>query len=163
MLLGLPAAAGLAALTSCTAGDEAPPPPASVDPDLALRAEAVVREHTLVRAYDAALLAAPALRDRLLSVRAEHLAHLTALGAAPVGPPPGSPPPGSPPPGSLPAASPATTAAPGPADAQLAALRTAERAAGVGHTAALQTASAALAVVLATLAASEASHEVALG
>ena len=143
MLLGVPAAAGLAALTACTSSDGPPSPPAPPDPDLALRAAAVARERDLIQAYDAALLAVPALADRLPALRAEHLAHLTALGAVP--------------------GSPSPTVTPGSAEVQLARLRTAERAAGAGHTAGLPTASIALAVVLATLAASEAAHEVALG
>ena len=164
MLLAVPAAAGLAALTSCTSPGEAPQPlapqpPAPVHPDVALRAAAVAREQTLIRAYDAALLAAPGLGDRLLALRAEHLTHLTSLGSTT----PGSTPPGSTPPAGLKPGNPPPVAAPDLADAQLVGLRTAERAAGAGHTAALRTASAGLAVVLATLAASEASHEVALG
>ena len=147
MLLAVPAAAGLAALASCTSGGDTPVAPAPVNPDVALRAAAVLREQTLIRAYDAALLAAPALGDRLRALRGEHLTHLGALDA---------------PPESLPT-SPAPAVTPATPAAHLARLRSAERVAGAGHTADLRTASADLAVVLATLAASEASHEVALG
>ena len=154
VLLGVPAAAGLAALASCTSGWDKPVAPAPVNPDVALRAEAVLREQTLIRAYDTALLAAPALGERLRTLRAEHLTHLTALGA----PPESSP--TSPTPLVTPGAS--TTATASQLAAALMGLRSAERAAGAGHTAALRTASVELAVVLATLAASEASHEVAL-
>ena len=153
MLLAVPAAAGLAALTSCTSGGDTQPAP--VHPDVGLRAEAVQRERTLIRAYDAALLAAPALGDRLRALRDEHLTHLGALGAPPESAPT------SPAPMVTPGTSAERTAA--QLAALLAALRSAERAAGAGHTAGLRTASAELAVVLATLAASEASHEVALG
>lgn len=154
LLLAAPAAAGLAVLTSCTSGSPSgpPTPSAAPDPDLALRAAAVAREQELIRAYDAALLAVPTLRDRLLVLRAEHQAHLGALGAAPASPAVGSPLVGEP-----------TGSPTGTTDAHLAGLRSAERVVGSAHTAGLRTASAALAVVLATLAASEAAHEVALG
>ena len=86
MLLG--SAAG--ALAACT-GSPAPRP-AVVDPDVALRAGAVERELRLVAAYDAVLAARPNEAARLLPLRAEHVAHVVALGAEP--PPaavPGSP------------------------------------------------------------------------
>ena len=78
-------AGGLLLLTACTEG--AAPAPARVDPDVALREAAVLRERSLLQAYDAVLLALPALGERLLPVRAEHVAHLTALtGPALTGP-----------------------------------------------------------------------------
>ena len=53
--------AGLALplLAACTDASPGPPPPP--DPDLALHDAAVARERALLAAYDAALLAAPAL------------------------------------------------------------------------------------------------------
>ena len=158
VLLAVPAAVALAALSSCSSGHDAPAPPPAAEPDVALRAAAVARERVLIRAYDAALLAVPSLTDRLLVLRAEHHTHLTALGAAP-GSPAASP--AAPGPALL-LPSPLPLPAPGVATARLAGLRSAERVAGSGHTADLRTASAGLAVVLATLAASEAAHEVAL-
>lgn len=159
VLLAGPALAGLAALASCTSGGtDATPSPAPVDPDDALRFDAVAREQALLRAYDGAVAAAPSLGSWLLPVRAEHVAHLAALGS-PVAP--GTSPPGARSPANSPAAAPPPNAS-AAAQAQLALLRAAERLAAAGHTAAVGRASRRLAVVLATLAASEASHEVAL-
>lgn len=168
VLLAGPAFAGLAALASCTSGStDATPSPAPVDPDDALRFDAVAREQALLRAYDGAVAAAPSLGSWLLPVRAEHVAHLAALGS-PVAPETSSPgarsPANSPAATGLPSAAAAAPPpnAPATAQAQLALLRAAERLAAAGHTAAVGRASRRLAVVLATLAASEASHEVAL-
>lgn len=133
-LLGLLALAPAA--VACTSSSE-PDRPAPVDPDVALRAAAVVRERALLAAYDAALAARPD-DARLAPLRAEHQAHLEALeGASPSGTP-----------------SPAAAA---PVD-----LAAAEREAAAAHAAATAQASPGLAALLAQLAASEASHPVAL-
>jgi hypothetical protein len=136
-LLGLVAALPLA---GCTGAQDPPPPP---DPDDLLRAAAVEREQALLRAYDQALLALPALAPRLTAVRAEHAAHLAALTDAD----PPSPDPSSPPPAVAPTAR---------------SLVEAERAAGAAHAQAALEASRELAGLLAALSASELSHGVVL-
>lgn len=134
-LLGLAAATPLAA---CTRQDGPPPLP---DPDVALRAAAIEREHGLLARYDAALVALPDLALRLAPVRAEHAEHLAALlGAEPSTAPPAR------------SAPPAT----------LADLVAAEREAGIAHARAALEASRALAALLASLSASETSHPVVL-
>lgn len=150
---------GASALLLVTGCREAPTPaPTPVDPDDALRAAANDRERVLLRAYDAALLAAPALTARLSALRAEHVEHLAALagpqvsGGVVAATPTGSPAP--------PAA--ASSAAASPA-AVLAGLVRAEQAAAAGHSGAVGGASRPLAALLAVLAASEASHQVVLG
>lgn len=143
-LLGTAAVLPLAA---CTAEDRPPPP----DPDDALRAEAVEREHWLLREYDAVLLALPDLAPRLTPLRGHHAEHLLALTGAPSTPSPdvsGDPVPAVPPP--------ATAAA------ALAGLADAERAAAGGHRSGAVAASRSLAALLATLAAAETSHPVSL-
>ena len=138
-------------LSACTA--EAPPArPQPVDPDVALRAAAVARERQLLARYDALLQQQPDLAPRLSPVRAEHAEHLTALGEAEQ---PGTGSPTTPPPPTVP---PPTATDPG----GLPGLVQAERAAAAAHVAATSSASAVLAAVLAQLAASEASHPVAL-
>jgi hypothetical protein len=119
--------------------------PAQPDPDDALRQAAILREQALLTRYDAAAAASPALAAQIAAIRAEHIEHLAALGHSV--PSPGTP------------SSPPTTAGPPPTLAQLAA---AERAAAAEHTTDALQASRGLAVVLATLAASEASHPVGL-
>ena len=133
-------AGGLLLLTACTD----PPTPAPTDPDVALREAAVARERRLLQAYDAVLLALPALAERLLPVRAEHLTHLTALT-------------GTSPAGSSPAGSSPVTAA-----LALAGLVEAERLASAGHAGDVAAASRPLAAVLAALSASEACHPLVL-
>lgn len=135
------AAAAVVPLAACT---EATPPP--VNPDDALRDAAVARERGLLAAYDALLATTPALTAKLAGVRAEHEAHLAALGGG--------------------TASPVTSRSASPSAsttvmtlAQVAAL---ERAAAAGHAADALTASRVLAPVLASLSASESSHVVAL-
>lgn len=147
--------AGALLLAGCTA--EAPPGPAPVDPDDALRAAAVAREGALLQAYDAALRAAPSLTARLAPVRAEHAVHLAALTGP--GPSPSSSRsalPGAPGPG---APGPATSAG---ATGVLAGLVRAEQAAATGHAGDVAAASRPLAALLASLSASEASHPVVL-
>lgn len=143
-LLGLAAAVPLAA---CTSEPEPAPPP---DPDDLLREAAVARERALLREYDAVLLTLPALAARLTPLRAEHAEHLVALLG---GPEP-----------SAPASAPAAPAVPPPATAAaaLTGLVSAEREAAAGHRQAAVDASRELAAVLASLAASEASHPVVL-
>lgn len=144
-LLGAAAALPLA---GCTSDDGPPPPP---DPDDALRAEAVERERSLLREYDAVLLALPDLAVRLTPLRGHHAEHLLALTGAASTPAPeasGDPVPAVP--------------VPATAAAALAGLADAERAAATGHRAGALAASRSLAAVLATLSASEASHPVAL-
>ena len=149
-------AVGLAA--ACTRSRRpSPGRPARPDPDVALTAAAVDRELALLTAYDAALAATPALASRLAPLRAEHAEHLLALGAGPAGNP-----------------TPASGATTNPALAQprgtgaeggqaRSSLATAERIAAAAHATAALSASARLAALLASLAASEASHQVALG
>ncbi len=153
------AGAALLPLAACTSEPApAPPPP---DPDDLLRAAAAERERVLLAEYDRLLAAVPELAVRLRPLRAQHAEHLLAL----TGPPPtGSP---SPTPTTSPAASPpplppevppAQTAA-----EALASLVVAEQAAAGAHTAdALAAGDRDLAGLLASLAASESSHPVAL-
>ncbi len=149
---------GLLLVTGCSAAPTPPaPPPPPVDPDLALRAAAAVREQVLLRAYDAALLAAPSLTSRLTPLRAEHAEHLAALAERSRA-------------SAAPAVSPTAPPAPAPSPAVpvpdsrtvLAGLVRAERTAATGHAADVAAASRALAGLLAALSASEASHPVAL-
>lgn len=71
---------GLLGLTACS-GPALRPRPATIDPDLALTAAAVARERALLAAYDAAATATPDAAARLAPLRADHVAHLAALGA----------------------------------------------------------------------------------
>lgn len=128
------AGAGGLLLTACT-GRRTPAARPTPDPDVALRAAAVARERALLAAYDAHLAATPALAARLAPLRADHLAHLQALGAGPV---------------------------PGPAPAPLPVLADLERRTAEGHAQDCVTASRRLAPVLASLSACEASHLVVL-
>lgn len=128
---------GLAAalpLAACTSDDGPPPAP---DPDDLLRDAAVARERALLAMYDGQTALSPALAG----VRAEHAEHLAALLGA------------------------ATTAEPSAAPSApvaVAALVAAEREAAAAHGSAALEASRELAGVLASLAASEASHAVVL-
>jgi len=148
---------GAGALLLVAGCREAPTPATPpVDPDDALRAAASERERVLLRAYDAALLAAPSLAARLAPLRAEHVEHLTALaGPRASGGPVAQAPTGSP-------AAPAPPA-PAPPAAVLAGLVRAEQSAAAGHGGAVGGASRPLAALLAVLSASEASHPVVLG
>jgi len=150
---------GAAALLLAAGCTDAPPPPAEVvDPDDALREDAVAREESLLTAYDTTLAAFPELAEQLLPVRTEHAEHLLAL----IGPPPSASPAASTPPASTPPDStpPAAPAVPPPATAALALtlLADAERTAAGAHAAACLEASRTLASLLAALAASEHSH-----
>lgn len=140
-------------ITGCTR-DTAPGPPPPADPDIALRAAAVARERNLLELYDGALAASPHGNTVLGPLRAEHATHLAALGvpAAALDPTPASGP-------SSPAAAGPSPAAPPPSTADLTA---AEVAASAGHGRDVLLASRALAALLATLSAAEASHAVAL-
>lgn len=157
----LGAVVALPVVAACTpaAPDAAPAPTPTTDPDVSLGAQAAARERTLLASYDAAILAAPALADKLGPLRAEHATHLTAIAAQT--PPSARPltpqqtPPTSPPP-------PTAAAAPADPAVVLASLTQAERTAAVGHGDAAIAAGRALAAVLAAVAASEASHPVAL-
>lgn len=121
-------------LAACTQ----PAEPAPVDPDALLRDAARQRERDLLASYDALMAATPALAPRLAPLRAEHEEHLAQL--APVA-------------SAAPGSSAVTTLA------QLVAL---EKQMAAAHAADALRASRPLAVVLASLAASEASHPVAL-
>ncbi|MBC7375379.1 MAG: hypothetical protein H7323_15425 [Frankiales bacterium] len=137
-------------LTACT--ERPAPTRVPIDPDVALREAALAREHSLLQAYDAVLLALPALGGRLLPVRAEHVAHLAAL----TGPTP------TPSSAASAASGPAATPVPQTAMLALAELVQAERATATGHAGDVAAASRSLAAVLAALSASEASHAVVL-
>ena len=160
LLAGIGAAGATLALPGCTTESPAPPPPP--DPDDLLRAAAIVREESLLQAYDEAVRAAPALAVRLVLLREHHTAHLEALR----GPPPATATPSGP--GSSvpsPPAGPSTTppAAPPTDGDTLAALVAAENTAGASHAqAALAAGGRELASLLAVLSASEQSHPVAL-
>ncbi len=172
---------GLAGLLSaCTTAPRRRTTPAAPDPDLALTAAAVARERVLLAAYDAVLATTPALAAQLGPLRADHLVHLAALGASPTpplaapgthslassgAPVPGAPDPTAPSPGTpVPGAPrPHLPAARGAKGARTAAeLPGLERRAAAAHAAAAVTCSRQLAPVLASLAASESSHEVVL-
>jgi hypothetical protein len=136
---------------ACTSKRQATPAP-PVNPDDALRAAALVRERTLVAAYRDALAGVPTLQGKLGPLLADHETHLAALGEASatasstVAP-------------STPVASRVT---PTTAAAALAKLRSLEHTAAAAHATAAITASRRLAATLASLAACEASHRVAL-
>jgi hypothetical protein len=123
---------GLAGAAGCTS-NKATPAPKPVDPDIVLRAAAVAREQTLLRAYDDALAAHPALATRLSPLRADHVTHLAALQA------------------------PNATATPAPLPAGTL-LPQLEKVTAAAHAAAALLASRELAPVLASLAACESSH-----
>jgi hypothetical protein len=76
------ALAGLAApaLAACTGSPGGPDDAPEVPRDVVAADRAVERERQLVAAYDAALVIAPALAERLLPLRADHEQHLAALG-----------------------------------------------------------------------------------
>jgi hypothetical protein len=159
VLAGGLAGLATAGLTACT-GDDEPASPGRPHPDL-LRAEAAVsRERRLVAAYDLAASRAPELAERLAPLRAEHLEHLAALGvtdlAAPATADPTADPTASPSPPPEPPPLPDDVGALLPALAEL------ERGAAGEHAAVAVHCGRGLAVVLATAAASEASHPLAL-
>lgn len=134
-------------LAACSPSGDRPPGPCgteAVDPDVALRTAALDRETALLASYDLALAAFPRFAAQLGPIRAEHAAHLAALQepAALITPTPAGSPVGATP--------------------TIGTLVAAERAAAQAHAVGARTASPALAQVLASLAASEASHEIAL-
>lgn len=134
--------AALLVATACTSTRRQDPP--AVDPDVALRDAAVARETALLALYADAIAGSPTLAMRLAPLRADHEAHLAALGGAPA---------------AAPSASPAVTpTTPG----VLVQLKAAEQTAARDHAAATAGASRELAAVLASLAACEASHAVVL-
>ena len=156
-------------LVACRTADVPPVPPApdpAPDPDVALLQAALDRELSLMQRYDDALAATsgpaasrPAgsrLAASLAALRAEHAVHVAALGAFPT-------PAGTAPDPITPRAS-ATRrlSATGRPGSVLAALAEQERLVSGAHARDALVASRELAAVLATLAASEASHVVAL-
>jgi hypothetical protein len=172
-LAGL-AAPALAACTGLPLVDPAPPP---VPPDVLAADRAADRERRLLAAYDAALVIAPQLADRLLPVRGDHAAHLAALGlpetvATEVDP--GTAPPAEPAadPAAEPTGDPAAAPAPPPEvrapalpqdpTALLAALAELERRAATAHAGEAVRSGRGVGAVLASLSASEASHAAAL-
>jgi hypothetical protein len=186
VLIGGSMAVGLV-VAGCTSDGPSSPAPTSPAPPDPLLAE-LADERRLIAAYDATIARYPALRARLGAVRDDHAAHaaalLTALGpAAPPSPrasrtadrsgatpsnasPPGSPsgptPPGATPSGGGPSggrpAGAAGNAVPGRAEAAVAALRAAERAAASARGTVALTAPPDRARLLAGISASEASH-----
>jgi hypothetical protein len=164
-------------LVACTGQPREPAPPDPVPPDVVAVDRAADRERRLLAAYDAALLIAPQLAERLLPLRGEHAAHLDALGrpeAEQVAEPDPTAQSGraagsgqdveagqDAEPGPTPPAAPAPALPPDPA-ALLAALADLERRAGIAHASAAVRGGRGVAAVLASLAASEAAHAVAL-
>ena len=161
------AAGGAALLAGCTGDDGPPEPPPPPHPDLVLADEAAVRERTLLQAYDLALQQRPDLAPLLAPLRAEHAEHVTALDVpeletpAPTGTGTTAPSPGgtSPAPSTTAPAPPLLPADPAAVPAALAEL---ERSTAAAHAEAVLRAGRGLAVVLASAAASESSHAVAL-
>ena len=149
LLLGV----GATALAACTADKQ----PKSATPTLddTLRSEAVAREHALVDAYVAALRDHPDLTPALAPLLAEHAAHLAALQPVPPSPTPT-------------ASAPAPASGARPRPAVLRDLARQEKRAAAAHADAAERAESAtgcdrvLAPLLASLAASEASHAVVL-
>jgi hypothetical protein len=172
---------GAAGLAGCTS-ERAPDPPPGPPRDVVLADAAALRERRLLAAYDLALARAPELAERLLPLRAHHVEHLAALGVPDGAQPDGAEPDGAQPdgaepgvagdqgavPGAEPASpSPTPTAVlppPLPEDPAglLAALADLERRASAAHAAACLRSGRGLAVVLASAAAGEAAHPVAL-
>ncbi|MBK5306650.1 MAG: hypothetical protein JJD92_08200 [Frankiaceae bacterium] len=134
------------ALVACTGASREPRP---VHPDVALRAAAIARERALIERYRAAAASsASTVATRIAGLAEEHEAHLAALSRSTPG-----------------ALSPSPTTSPPAALIRvptLAQLVAAERAAATAHAADALKASRELAAVLASLAASEASHLVVL-
>jgi hypothetical protein len=150
------------ALTSCTDDAAVPAGPPPPDPDVVAADRAAVVERRLLAAYDAALVLAPELAERLLPLRADHVEHLAALGLPETPePPPADPSAG---PAATPSPAPAVPAPPLPAEpgALLAALAELERRASINHARGAVLHGRGVAAVLAPLSACEASHVVAL-
>ena len=115
--------------------------PAPVDPDDRIRALAIARERALIEHYRATATT-PQIAAKTAGLAEQHEQHLAALGA--------------------PSPSPSSSPTPAPLPPTVAQLAAAEHAAAVAHAAAALHASRSLAAVLASLAASEASHAVVL-
>lgn len=142
-------AAGLVGVASaCTAAKKATP--LAVDPDLALVNAARLREQGLLDAYAQVAAAFPKLSEELFALSAQHATHLAALGLS-------SPSPSAVPASPVAAPSPRRDSSPA-ALAALAHLKALEQTAADQHAAAALRASRALAPVLASLSACEASH-----
>jgi hypothetical protein len=121
--------------------------PAAPNPDVALTEAAIARERALIAVYDEARLRHPDLWDELGTYRDDHRAHLHALQPVPALSP------------DLPHTGPSPIPEPAAVLArQRAALAALERTAATAHANATVTASPRLATLLASLAASEASH-----
>lgn len=165
VLLGALGGLAAPALSACTGASPFSPDPApTVPPDVLAAERAGERERRLVAAYEVALLLAPQLAERLSPLRADHLVHLGALGL-PVSPAPDptvgpSADPTAPAPPPAPVA-PAPSLPPEP-EALLAALTELERRAATAHGRAAVLGGRGVGAVLASLAASEAAHVVAL-
>jgi hypothetical protein len=128
-----------------------PPPPR---PDVAVVRDAIDGETLMISRYHAVLAAVPALAGPLGPLLDQHREHLARLRARLIEPPAGSQPGHSP----SPAASPRAAQAPGTPAAARAYLRQAEQAAASALLAKLTAAPPALAQLLASIAASEATH-----
>lgn len=156
-VLGAGLASVSALATSACTGATAPEPSPPPDPDVTLRTTAAERERALLTAYDAAVAALPAQALLLGGLRAQHAEHLALLTAPSDGSPTSS---GAATPSPIAPGPAASASAPGSVLAALVAL---ERATSGAHAeATLQARERDLAVLLGTLAASEASHPLAL-
>ncbi|HVM28289.1 MAG TPA: hypothetical protein VM433_11560 [Mycobacteriales bacterium] len=162
--LALLAGGGLAGCTSLPGRSEPDGPPAP-HPDVVLADQAALRERRLIAAYDAVMQRAPELAERLAPLRAQHAEHLAALGV------PALPAPAAAPAAAAPTAEPTGPPTPAPVAppplpddpaALLPALADLERRAATAHAGAAVRSGRGLAVVLASAAASEASHPLAL-
>jgi hypothetical protein len=164
----LAAAFALACAAGCHgrgAPAEAPSPPSQTRPPPPDPLVAILdTEQRLIAAYDATAAAHPALATRLAPMRADHAEHASALERALGRTPPATLGTSSPGTGSAGAGTPtpAPPRVPGNRTRALAALRAAERAAAAARASAAETAPADRAVLLASIAACEASHEVLL-
>jgi hypothetical protein len=137
----LQAAALAPVVAACTSNGSDEPEP--VDPDVAIRASAIARERALIGQYRAAAASSSAqVASKIAGLAEQHEQHLAALGAPSPGPTPSG----------------ATTLA----LPTLTRLAAAEHAAAAAHATAALHASSSLAALLASLAASEASHAVVL-
>ena len=155
-----PVLGAVGAAAACTSGGDGPDEAPGPHPDVVLADEAAERERRLLAAYDSALALAPALAERLAPLRAEHAEHLSALGVPELP----APAPADPSAGAPASPDPAPTPPPLPADPPglLTALADLERTTSTSHAGAAVRSGRGLAVVLASAAASEASHVVAL-
>jgi hypothetical protein len=148
-------AAPLAALSSCAVPDPLAGPPGPSQDVRTLRA-AISAEQALVTEYQKVLAAQPGLAASLRTFLTQHQDHLGQLKSRLIVPPHVTP---------SPAASPTAAASPPPASAAAAraSLAEAERKAAAAQLQRLASATPALAQLLASIAASETTHAVALG